>query len=177
MHSPRHQRLSSLPLFALVSTVSLVACAVGPATNGEPAPRGSGASTQPTAGAGPAGPSSGATVAINVTIGGRTYAATLADNPAARDLAAQLPLTLTFRDYNRVEKIATLPRALSTHGLPAGADPEINDIGYYAPTGDLVLYYGSVGYWDGIVRLGVLPDGMPEIANQPDGFTATLARA
>lgn len=174
MHSPRHQRLSRLPLFALVSTVSLAACAVGAATNGEPAPRESGGSTQPTPGAGPA---SGATEAITVTIGGSTYAATLADNPAARDLAAQLPLTLTFRDYNRVEKIATLPRVLSTHGLPAGADPDVNDIGYYAPTGDLVLYYGSVGYWDGIVRLGILPDGMPEIASQPDGFTATFARA
>ena len=43
---------------------------------------------------------------ITITIGGRAYPAALADNPAARDLAAQLPLTLTFRDYNRVEKIA-----------------------------------------------------------------------
>ena len=116
-------------------------------------------------------------MAITVAVGGRAYPATLADNPAARDLAAQLPLTLTFRDYNRVEKIATLPRPLTTQGVPAGADPEVNDIGYYAPTGDLVLYYGDVGYWTGIVRLGVLPVGMPEIAGQPDGFTATIARA
>jgi hypothetical protein len=41
-------------------------------------------------------------------------------------------------------------------GVPAGDDPEINDIGYYAPSGDLVLYCGDVGYWNGIVRIGRL---------------------
>ena len=58
---------------------------------------------------------------------------------------------------------------------PAGADPDINDIGYYRPSNDLVLYYGDVGYWDGIVRIGALTEGMPGIARQPDGFTATIA--
>ena len=65
----------------------------------------------------------------------------------------------------------------STRGLGAGADPEVNDLGYYAPTGDLVLYYGDVGYWNGLVRLGNLPEGMDAIARQPDGFTATMALA
>ena len=175
MRPPRHVR-RGLWLFALVSTMSVAACAAGPASPGPAAGEG-GASTQPTTSASSAAGDGGGTVAITVTIGGRAYPATLADNPTARDLAAQLPLTLTFRDYNRVEKIATLPRPLSTRGVPGGADPEVNDIGYYAPTGDLVLYYGDVGYWNGIVRLGVLPDGMPEIARQPDGFTATFSRA
>jgi hypothetical protein len=35
-----------------------------------------------------------------------TFTAQLADNPTARDLADQLPLTLRIRDFNRVEKIA-----------------------------------------------------------------------
>ncbi len=66
--------------------------------------------------------------------------------PGPRDLAAQLPLTLTFKDFNRVEKIAPLPRALSMDGVPAGSDPDIGDIGYYAPSGDLMFSYGDVGY-------------------------------
>lgn len=176
MRPPRHVRRRSLWLFALVSTISVAACAAGPATPG-PATGEGGASTQPTTSASSAAGDGAGTVAITVTIGGRAYPATLADNPTARDLAAQLPLTLTFRDYNRVEKIAPLPRPLTTRGVPAGADPEVNDLGYYAPTGDLVLYYGDVGYWNGIVRLGVLPDGMVDIARQPDGFTATISRA
>lgn len=114
---------------------------------------------------------------ITIQIGADTYAATLADNPTARDLASQLPLTLTFKDLNRVEKIAPLPRPLTTTGVPAGADPHIDDIGYYRPSNDLVLYYGDVGYWDGIVRIGTLAEGMSSIARQPDGFTVTITRA
>lgn len=113
---------------------------------------------------------------ITIQIGTESYSATLADNPTARDLASQLPLTLTFGDLNRVEKIAPLPRRLTTVGVPAGADPDINDIGYYRPSNDLVLYYGDVGYWDGIVRIGTLTEGMTSIAEQPEGFTATIAR-
>jgi hypothetical protein len=44
---------------------------------------------------------------------------------------------LTFRDLNRVEKIAKLPRPLTTEGVPDGDDPEIADLGYYAPTQEL----------------------------------------
>ena len=120
-------------------------------------------------------PRSAGATGITITIGEDTYAATLADNPTARDFAAQLPLTLTFKDFNSVEKIATLPLPLSTEGVPTGADPDINDIGYYSPTNDLVLYYGDVGYWDGIVRIGAVTEGMSSIARQADGFTATIA--
>lgn len=114
---------------------------------------------------------------IVITVAGQTRTAELADNPTARDLAEQLPLTLTFRDFNRVEKIAKLPRPLTTRGAPAGADPEINDIGYYAPSGDLVFYYGEVGYFNGIVRIGRFADDIDVIQRQPDGFQVTIERA
>jgi len=64
------------------------------------------------------------------------------DNPTARDLGDQLPLTLRFRDFNRVDKIAELYRPLTTDGVPSGDDPEINDIGY-APSDNLGFYYGE----------------------------------
>jgi hypothetical protein len=111
---------------------------------------------------------------IKVTIGDRLITARLADNATARDLAGQLPLTLTFKDFNQVEKIAKLPRRLSIDGVPAGADPDIRDIGYYAPTGDLVFYYGDVGYWNGIVRIGRFDTSMEEIERQPDDFQVTI---
>lgn len=91
---------------------------------------------------------------IRITIGQTVLSARLWDNAAARDLVALLPLTLTFRDSNRVEKIADLPRKLSTEGLQPGDDPLPGEIGYYAPWGNLVFYYRDVGYFNGIVRIG-----------------------
>jgi hypothetical protein len=67
---------------------------------------------------------------IRITFGGTELTARLHDNATARDLAAQLPLTLTFRDHNNVEKTAPLPRELSLDGAPEGHDPAAGDIGY-----------------------------------------------
>lgn len=114
---------------------------------------------------------------ITVTIGETVLEGRLRDSPTARDLRAQLPLELEFRDLNSVEKIARLPHELTMDGVPEGDDPEPNDIGYYAPTGDLVLYYDDVGYWDGIVRLGVFTSDMDPIRNQAGTFTAIIQLA
>lgn len=110
---------------------------------------------------------------IRLTIAGQAVTARLSDNPTARDLAVQVPMSLTFRDLNSVEKIAMLPRPLTTDGVPEGDDPQIGDIGYYAP----VLYYGDVGYWNGIVRIGQFDSGrIGFVQDQPDGFEVTIER-
>jgi hypothetical protein len=114
---------------------------------------------------------------IKIAIADTVVTARLADNATARDLAAQLPLTLTFKDFNQVEKIALLPRRLSMDGVPAGADPDIGDIGYYAPSGDLVFYYGDVGYWNGIVGIGRFDTTMELIEQQDDNFQVTIERS
>jgi hypothetical protein len=112
---------------------------------------------------------------IRITVDDRLINAQLADNPTAQDLAGQLPMTLSFRDFNRVEKVAELPRPLTTEGVPEGDDPDIADIGYYAPSNNLVLYYGDVGYWAGIVRIGQFnSDSLDFIKGQPDGFQVTI---
>jgi hypothetical protein len=112
---------------------------------------------------------------IRITIDNRQMTAQLADNPTANDLAGRLPLRLAFRDFNHVEKIAELARPLTTEGVPDGDDPDIADIGYYAPSNNLVLYYGDVGYWKGIVRIGRFnDDDVDVIKGQPDGFEVTI---
>lgn len=112
--------------------------------------------------------------AITIGIGDTTLEGRLWDNPTAQDLIAQLPLTLEFRDLNNVEKIARLPRELTMDGVPEGDDPEPQDIAYYAPSGDLVLYYEDIGYWDGIVRLGTVDSDIEPIRSQAGTFTATI---
>ena len=104
--------------------------------------------------------------------------ARLYDNATARDLVAQLPLTLTFRDHNNVEKTAPLPRELSLEGAPEGHDPAAGDIGYWAPDGDLVFYYDSdAPFFNGIVRIGEFDGDLDALERQSDDFSVTIERA
>ena len=114
---------------------------------------------------------------IRVIIGDTVLLGRLWNNATARDLIAQLPLRLTFRDFNGVEKIGQLPRKLSLEGVPAGDDPFPRDIGYYNPSGDLVFYYDDVGYFTGIVRIGQFDGDMDAITSQIDDFTASIELA
>jgi hypothetical protein len=92
---------------------------------------------------------------VTISIGGAELAGRLDDTATARDLATQLPLTVVMSDHDGAEKTGPLPRALTTSGAPEGHDPSAGDIGYYAPGGDLVLYYDDAApYFDGIVRVG-----------------------
>ena len=112
---------------------------------------------------------------IQITIGDETFRATLDDSVASRDLVAQLPVTLEMSDHGSVEKTGPLRSPLSLDGQPAGADPDVGDLGYYAPGNDLVLYYGDQSYFDGIVVLGQLDAGAAEAIAAMDGtVTATV---
>jgi hypothetical protein len=86
--------------------------------------------------------------------------ATLDNNASARDFAARLPLNLVLKDYAATEKVADLPAALSTKGAPRGYKPSTGDIGYYAPWGNLAIYYKDFAFSDGLVRLGRLDSGL-----------------
>lgn len=115
---------------------------------------------------------------IRITFGNARVGARLADNATARELARQLPLTLTVRDHNGVEKTAQLPRPLATDGAPEGHDPAAGDIGYYAPGGDFVVYYdNNAPYFSGIVRIGEFHSDLDALRRLPDGSTVTVRRA
>ena len=115
---------------------------------------------------------------IRVIVGDTVLTGRLWDNATAHDLIAQLPLTLRFRDFNGVEKLAQLPRKLSMEGVPTGDDASPRDIGYYAPSGNVVFYYDDVGYFNGIVRIGRFNgQDMAAIERQPDGREITIGRA
>ena len=99
------------------------------------------------------------TMQIAIRAGERTLTARLEDSAAAREFAALLPIELTLEDYASTEKIAELPRRLSTTGAPAGFEPVVGDLAYYAPWGNLALYYRDFGYSRGLVRLGRIEAG------------------
>ncbi len=96
---------------------------------------------------------------LRLTIDGHRVDATLNDSATARDFAELLPLTLDLEDLHQAEKIADLPRRLSTSGAPEGADPKPGDLAYYAPWGQLATYYRDAPYAAGLVILGDMADG------------------
>ena len=97
---------------------------------------------------------------IRMSIEGTPLTATLDDNVASRDFASLLPLALTLTDYAATEKISDLPRRLSTEGTPPGSEPAVGTLAYYAPWGNLALFYRDAGYANGLVRLGTITSGM-----------------
>ncbi|GIE36097.1 hypothetical protein Ait01nite_091420 [Actinoplanes italicus] len=112
---------------------------------------------------------------IQITINGQRLQATIFDSAAGRDLLAHLPLTVDMTDHGAVEKTGPLPAPLSLDGQPDGADPDVGDVGYYAPGNDLVLYYGDQSYYPGIVILGRLDgDAASRIADMDGAVTATV---
>ncbi len=97
---------------------------------------------------------------IRLTVNDKIINATLADNPSARDFLALLPLSLTLKDYASTEKISDLPKKLTTQNAPAGFDPGVGDITYYAPWGNLAIFYRDFGYSAGLIKLGHIDAGM-----------------
>jgi hypothetical protein len=138
------------PLFALLAVVALAAACNGPASDADASTRGQSRPER----------SMEAPMRISITAADQTFTAVLEDSEAARDFAALLPIELTLSDYNRTEKIADLPKRLSTAGASDGVDPTVGDIAYFAPWGNLAIFYRDFSYSRGLVRLGRLEGGV-----------------
>ena len=115
------------------------------------------------------------TMKIRVTIDGKAITATLIDNATARDFLTLLPTTLTLEDYAATEKISYLPRKLSTAGAPAGSDPSVGDVTYYAPWGNLAIFCRDSRYARGLIQLGRIDSGI-EALSVAGPLKATIER-
>jgi hypothetical protein len=114
---------------------------------------------------------------IQLIIDDAVLTATLVDGAAARDFVSLLPIELTLRDYAGKEKVSDLPRRLTTEGAPAGVDPDVGDLTYYAPWGNLAIFYRDFGYAEGLVKLGRIDSGIEKLANQRGDFAVRFERA
>lgn len=91
---------------------------------------------------------------IKISVGNQVLTATIYDNSAAHDFLSLLPMKLPLKDYASTEKVSDLPKKLSTKDAPSGSTPSKGDIGYYAPWGNLALYYKDFPYSEGLIILG-----------------------
>ena len=112
---------------------------------------------------------------IRIKAGQTVISARLEDSAAARDFAALLPLRLTLKDYASTEKIADLPKALSTEGAPAAITPVAGDITYYAPWGNLALFHRDGHHSPGLVRLGRIETGAETLGSLEGPVTIEAA--
>ncbi len=110
---------------------------------------------------------------IIIRIEDKTVTAFLNNSEAARNFASLLPLRLTLKDYAATEKVADLPARLKTEGAPAGHDPEPGDIAYYAPWGNLAIFYKDFAYSRGLVHLGKIESGL-DVLRQSGSLEATI---
>lgn len=105
-------------------------------------------------------------VQIKLSFGNTTLTATLYNNPASRDFLTMLPLTTTLEDYASTEKIFYPKRKLSKEGAPAGFEPSKGDITYYAPWGNIAIFYKDFRYSSGLISLGKIDsDGIEQLQN------------
>jgi len=99
---------------------------------------------------------------ISVNANGNTTVFQLNDSRAAKDLYAQLPLNIEVEDYSHNEKIFYPPKKLATSDTPL-ADARAGTLAYYAPWGDVVMFYKTFGTASGLYELGHAVSGMEHI--------------
>jgi hypothetical protein len=110
---------------------------------------------------------------ISLTIGDMQIRAELEQHAAACEFASLLPLSLAMEDYVGKEKIGFLPQKLSTQGLQSYDGEAVGDLAYYAPWGNIAIFYRPYRFSRGLVRLGRLLDPLdPLLTDQP--FTLTI---
>ena len=101
-----------------------------------------------------------------------TYA--LEDNAAADALLAQLPLTIEVEDYSTNEKIFYPPQALDTTAAPL-AEGGAGVLAYYAPWGDVVMFYDGFGTNGSLYALGQAVSGEEWIGQMSGTVTVEMA--
>ena len=109
---------------------------------------------------------------IQVQFDGGTVVYQLNDSAAADALLAQLPLTVEVEDYGTNEKIFYPPQALDTADAPP-AEGGAGTLAYYAPWGDVVMFYGDYNTNSSLYELGQAVSGGELVSTMSGTITLT----
>lgn len=90
---------------------------------------------------------------INITVNGKTMAATLESNVSADEFKAMMPFTIQMSDYGNFEKVGALPHSITRNDTQMDARP--GDIMLYLGS-NVCIYYGN-NHW-AFTKLGRIDD-------------------
>ena len=107
---------------------------------------------------------------ISVTCGDTQVVYELNDSPAAQSLLSQLPLTVAVEDFSTNEKVFYPPQELDTSDTPL-AEGGAGTLAYYAPWGDVVLFYDSFSANGSLFELGEAVSGVENIGQMSGTIT------
>lgn len=107
---------------------------------------------------------------ISVTCGDMQVVYELNDSPAAQSLLSQLPLTVEVEDFSTNEKVFYPPQELDTTDTPL-AEGGAGTLAYYAPWGDVVLFYDSFSANGSLYGLGEAVSGVENIGQMSGTIT------
>lgn len=99
---------------------------------------------------------------ISVQFGENTVIYELNDSPVADSLYEQLPITTEVEDFSTNEKIFYLSQELDTSDSPA-AEGGAGTLAYYAPWGDVVMFYDDYSANSSLFELGQAVSGGEQI--------------
>lgn len=112
-----------------------------------------------------------------LVVDGQRLPVTLRSEPSANDLYSRLPVTLTFKDFSGMEKIAYFDKRLDETGQKVGCHPLAGDLCVYQPWGNLSIFYVDFKDDRNLIPIGRLESGLEIIKSQKGDFTATLEKA
>ena len=102
---------------------------------------------------------------IKMIINNKEYFIKLISNESSKDLISLLPLEVEFEDYNNTEKIASLPKKLKLENNPGEYEVKIGDFAYYAPWGNLSIFYKEFHSSNSLQKLGEFENGIEDLKN------------
>lgn len=89
----------------------------------------------------------------------------LDDNITARELLKELPITLSFSDYSRNEKVAYTGKKYTVDNSQTTHSPSKGDLMFFAPWGYLALFYNDYVVANGYIPLGKVVSGLMHLCD------------
>ena len=111
---------------------------------------------------------------ISVQFGENTVIYELNDSPAADSLYEQLPITTEVEDFSTNEKIFYPSQELDTSDSPV-AEGGAGTLAYYAPWGDVVMFYDNYSVNDSLFELGHAVSGGEQIGEMSGTIVIDIA--